>query len=305
MEDIPDNINENNSEKLVPQLLKSIIKKNNIRETNAVASLLDAEVIVRSIELPLMPEEELKNMIRLQAERFIFTDLNEMDIDYNITSRDDKRMELLFIAAPAGILNKKVQEIQGAGLNPVIMDIHNLALANCFFSLGPEGSSGNNENIILVDIGHTKTYFTILKNRNFCFTKSIEYGGDNISKLIANELNMSLNDAEMLKKNPSKWNSSGLNMKSILRKSLPDLLEAVYKSVEYCKSQQSICSVDRIFLTGGSSYIEDIEDLFVEILGVKTEVWNPLSNIKTNIDQQKGQFMAVVLGLALRKYANV
>lgn len=297
IEEIPDTVKGKKGDKIISQVIKSMMGKDKFNTKTALTSLGNSEILVRRLSLPKMPREELRGTISLQAERLIYSDLEGMDMDfYILPSEQENQMEVIFVAAPSNAVNRQMQIIQDAGIEPVIMDVDNMAMANCFLSFGGDSIG---QAVVLLNIGHTKTCCTILNNSEFCFSKTIAFGGKNISAEIAKEMEIPAAKAEGLKKNPEQWDEVGLNIKTVLRKSTPDLLEAIYKSIEYCKSQQLVNRIDKMLLTGGSSYLQEIDKFFVEILGVDTQKWNPFADIKLLREKEIGQFMSVAMGLAV------
>jgi type IV pilus assembly protein PilM len=284
-------------------IIKDYIKSENLKNENVITSVGDSRALVRKLELPEMPAAELKSTIKLQAERMIYADLNDMDMDYHLLDSEQKNMmEILLVAVPRALVNERMSLIQNTGLNPVVVEIDNLAQANSFLTFEPEAAE---QKVVLLDIGHSKSCFTILNKGKFCFTRNVDFGGQNITEVIAKDLQIPETNAEELKKLPEKWSSVGLNIKNILRKSLPDLLEAIYKSIEYCRSQHLIDELDKILITGGTANLNHIDDFFVEILGMEIERWNPLNYIASANEKEKGLNTAIALGMALRKFSNV
>lgn len=285
--------------KLVSQKIKFMMKENKLKTQFAITSLGSPEVIVRKLDFPVMPRSEINSTIKLQAEKYIYTDLNEMDIDFHISKEDESGMDVIFVAAPRAIVNERMQIIQDAGYEPCIMDIDNLALANSYLAFA---ENPYKDTIILADIGHTKTCFTILSEGKFCFTRSIAFGGKEITSEIQSEMEISFEKAEVLKEHSERWGEVGLNITKVLRKCSPDLLESIYKSVEYCKSQGLIEGVDRMLMTGGTAHLHGLSEFLNGILGIEATVWNPFDDIKLIQNKESGVFMSIALGLALRNW---
>ncbi|MBN2407198.1 MAG: type IV pilus assembly protein PilM [Elusimicrobia bacterium] len=302
MEPVPAVPGSDDYQKKVSQTIRAMYKENKFSSRIAATSLSSPEVLIRKLEFPPIPREELKSSIRLQAEKFIFSDLSSMEIDSIITSTEGDKMDVLLVAAPDDLISSRMSLIQNAGLDIVIMDIDNMALANCYTAFCSEHDS---EAVIIMDIGEVKTNFVILNRGNFCFAKIISFGSNNISTEIQNELQIPFEKAAEIRQKPAMWDEVGLNIKGVLRKSTPDLIEAVYRAIEYTRSQRTIHDIDRILVTGGTSNIPGIDTFFSEILGVKTEKWNPLENVELIQKKEVGAFMGIALGLAVRKISDV
>jgi Tfp pilus assembly PilM family ATPase len=85
---------------------------------------------------------------------------------------------------------------------------------------------------------------------------------------------------------------------------MPDLIEAVYRSMEYCIGRKKIINVDKILITGGTSDVVGIEAFMAEALGVVSEKWNPLDHVGAGEGSKKefGGALSVAMGLAIREW---
>lgn len=120
---------------------------------------------------------------------------------------------------------------------------------------------------------------------------------------IPKKISISEDLAEYLKRNDDLWDKVGLSMKGVFKKSSANLLETIFRTIEYCITRQTIVSVDRIILTGGGSVVKGLDNFIKETLGIPTEKWNPFENneVRGTVKKEYGYFMPVALGLALEK----
>lgn len=286
----------------ISQEIKSIFERNKFSTKTTAISVGGDKVLVHMFDFPNLSDEELKSAIKLAAEQEVSYDLDTMDTDFQvIPSKKKSEKKVLYAAAPKEIVDRKIQIVQSANLDPVIMDIDNLASINCFLTFF---SDAVEQTVMLVNVGHVHTNISILQNGKVKFAKNIKFGGIDISLKIEKELKVSFEEAEKIKKLPEEWQAKRLNIKNVLTKSTPDLLEAIYKSIEYCKSQKIFLEVDRVFLTGGTSCLEGLENFISEILGIKIQNWNPFLNIKGENKKELGQFMDIALGLSIRRLGD-
>ncbi|MCL2389424.1 MAG: pilus assembly protein PilM, partial [Elusimicrobia bacterium] len=112
--------------------------------------------------------------------------------------------------------------------------------------------------------------------------------------------------AEQIKRQSEIWADLGLNVKNILKKSSPNLLEAVFRSMEHSMTRQKIVAVDSILITGGGACLKGIDTFIHDVLGIKSEKWNPLQsasvvNASSAFDIEQGFLLPVSIGLALQK----
>jgi type IV pilus assembly protein PilM len=266
-----------------------------------VASAIGSSGIVsRNFDFPKLPYQELKGALALETGQSASLDVNSMYSDFVILNPEGTdKLDVLFVGVPKDEIDKRIQVLQGAGIEPLIIDINNLALANCFWVFDPNPAK---EAVVLLDIGHTYTNISVVDNDELRFARNITCGGQNITQEIARSLGVTPDQAESIKKHPELWGELGLNIKSVLRKSVPDLLEVVYRAMEYCMSRKKLASLDKILLTGGTSSLNGLESFFAETLGFHTEKWNPLmaADVDPGTHKEFGHFLSVALGLAVR-----
>jgi type IV pilus assembly protein PilM len=287
--------------------LRSVLGQVSLQGRATALSLGGQQVLSRNFTFPSLNVKELEGAVKLEASQTVFSDLSNMCSDFQVLgSSDDGKVEVLYVAAPKPLIDERMKMAEDAGLTPILMDIDNLALANCYLTFDP---SAQKNAVVLLNVGNTQTNMCVIERGKLRFVRNVNFGGFNITKEISTVLGISQGKAENLKKRPDLWNNSGLNIKNILRKSMPDLLEGIYRSIEYCRSRKKLVNVDKILLTGGSCFTHGIEGFIYEVFGIDTERWNPLAFIEhTDLkDRQKevGYYLAIALGLALREKNNV
>lgn len=296
--------------------LTDILSELKIKD-NYFISVNSVDTISRNIILPKsIKQKDMHSAVMTNVEQSVHEDLNKMFKSYLVTKEiSDKENCILFIATPKKIINERIQ-ITNEITNPRLVGVttDSIALTNAFNLFGPEYKS--EETIILVNIGDFFTNMVVLHKKEIVFMKDILFGGSDITKEIASlyampkdfaehskKIPISEDLAEYLKRNDDLWGKVGLSMKGVFKKSSANLLENIFRTIEYCITRQTIVSIDRIVLTGGGSVVKGLDDFIKETLGIPTEKWNPLENneVKGSVKKEYGYFMPVALGLALEK----
>ncbi|MDR2426925.1 MAG: pilus assembly protein PilM [Endomicrobium sp.] len=289
-----------------PLLLKNkvdtLLRQLRIKDKETSLSIGGIDLLARDFSLPKMSPENIEGAVMIEAENSIFETLDDMYSDYEILSNSDAdKMDVLFIAFPKDHINHILGSFSQSELDIVGIVPDNIALANCFLAF--EAKRAFSESVVLVNIGHEVSNIAIIDRGELKFIRNMYFGGLDVTREIAEIYEVDLNTAEQIKRQPELWESMGLNIRNILKKSSSNLLEAIFHSMEYAVSRQRIGKVDKILLTGGGAILTGIENFIYETLGVNTEKWNPLtsSDIIGATDKEKGFFIAVALGLALQK----
>ncbi|MDP3789157.1 MAG: type IV pilus assembly protein PilM, partial [Candidatus Omnitrophota bacterium] len=169
--------------------------------TNVAVAIPGSSVVVRFIELPHMTEDELKNAIIFEAEKYIPFGINEVITDYQllIPHLGDNKMLVLLIAAKKDIINERLELITQAGLSARVLDVASLANVNSFLTATKRNKS---EIAAVINIGAKATDISIVSEDVLYFTRSIQIGGDELTKSLAESFSINVKDAEELKINP-------------------------------------------------------------------------------------------------------
>lgn len=288
----------------VAEKLRVLARDISYNDRATAISTGSSQTLARNFVFPVLSAEELKGAVKLETEQSIFSDINGMYSDYQVLSQLDKeKLDVLFIGAPRELIDAQLTATTAAGFEVSVVDIDNLALTNCFLAFSPEAAKST---VVLLNIGHHTTNISVVDCGKLRFVRNVSVGGKNISQEIAQMYEIQFPIAEDLKKHPELWPSLGLNIKNVLRKSMPELLESIYRSIEYCMSRKKIINIDKILLTGGSSYLQGMDEFISDVLGITTEAWNPLDKMDLDATAKRdlGRFLPVALGLAIRKDPN-
>ncbi len=290
-----------NAEAAISQKIQKMVQSVSAHAQSAIVSVGLPEIVTHNFIFPPMSIDELRGAVHLEAGQAVSIDLHSMSTDYQILSTvENNQSEVLFVAVPNPVINRLLRVAVRGGLSVSTIDLDNLAVANCFAAIEPDVEK---QSAVILNIGHVKTNIVVMDGGKVRFVRNVAFGGVHITEAIANRYHVSMEIAEEIKQQSFLWNSLGLNMKNILRQCMPDLLEAVYRSMEYCMNRKRLLNVDRILLTGGTANLTGLDRFVAEVFGIDTECWNPLDYLDVGESGQKkyGPFLCVALGLALRE----
>jgi type IV pilus assembly protein PilM len=260
-----------------------------------------SSVVIRFIELPRMNEDELKNAIIFEAEKYIPFSINEVIIDHQllIPHLGDNKMLVLLIAAKKNVVNERLELINKAGLSVNILDVASLANVNSFFMTAKKGKD---EIVALINIGAKATDINIVSGEILYFTRSIQIGGDDLTKSVAEAMSLGFKEAEELKINPGdKAGEVGEKTKTVLH----TIVDEIHLSFSYYENQSGR-DIEKVYLGGGGAKSINMREMLQEGLDVNVELWGPLMSMaveplvnKQLVELLKHQ-MGTAVGLALR-----
>jgi type IV pilus assembly protein PilM len=112
--------------------IRKVLSEAGVRPGRVVSAVGGQAVIVRELKLPPMSDDELKQAARFEAERYIPYGVREVNMDFDVigeTTEDNQRkMVVLLVAARREIVDKHVQALEAAGLQPFVLDVESFAV---------------------------------------------------------------------------------------------------------------------------------------------------------------------------------
>lgn len=297
--------------KLVPvqaelnQTLKTIMQSQDIKRVNI--SVTGLSTIIRYVNFPQMNESELKQALKFEAPKYITFPILEANLDSYILKPDlpDNKMMVLLAAVKKELINQRLKLMEDLGLKTNIIDIDSLALINAFnFNYAGDFDNLKNKTIALLNIGASMSNINILEDGIPVLSRDIYIAGNNLTQKIQDTLGMDFKSAEEWKFNPDKERLE--RVITSIKSALSELAQELRTSFDYYESQ-SASSVEKIFLSGGSSKFFGLKDILTSLLDIEVEYWDPLKqiNIANSIDPKEikalSSQLAVAVGLALRK----
>lgn len=303
----------------------SAIQNNMVYETTAVADAMRAArdsrgmrarkvitavpgpaVIIKRVTLPTQSARELENTILFEAGNFIPEDLENVNLDYQITDYldDGKRMEVLLAAAKKEIVASYSEAIRSAGLTPAVVDVDYFALENMFeinYEPVPDRA------IALVNIGARYSSINILKGGRSTFTGDVPVGGRDITEALIRDLNLSVEDAEAVKAGRPDGKVDAEQASAVTASATSALIEEIHHALSFFWTAATDETIDAIYLSGGVARMPGLPQQLSERVGAPVEIANPFAHVALDpsvdtpdVREHAAEF-AVAIGLATRR----
>jgi type IV pilus assembly protein PilM len=310
--------------------LKQALAVGGIKAKHSVSAVSGESIIVRYLQLPEMPEDELKKALQWEAEEYIPFRLSEVNLDSVILGRgsdgEHPKMDVLLVSAKKDLVESHLSVIRGAGLEPRIVDVDSFAFLNCFEI---NHQPALDECVALINIGAEITGINIYSGGVSRFSRDIPVGGNTITAAVKARLGCSISDAEGLKINigvapvaaaapKAESNVQGSLMDSIrgtveemtgahVNDHLPEvnaskaingvvagMLLEVRRSLEFFESQYRGINVSRVVLGGGTAVLRNLAQQFEQELRLPVEMIDPLRRIKVSSRGNLGEQVLAV-----------
>jgi type IV pilus assembly protein PilM len=279
-----------------------------IKLVSLTASVNDA--LVRHVEMPRMPVEDMRLILKLNSRNYLQQDLSNYVFDCHVlpprgdskaeppkTPGSQAKQKVLVAGAKKQLVDDFVEGAKSAGLiaDQIVPGL--IGPVNAFEKAMPEVFS--REVIALVDLGFRSTSICILQEGELILSRVVGLGGDRLTTALSETMNISYAEAEGIKVGmPSE-------VQSALESVLMPLGRELRASIDFFEHQQDR-TVSQAFVTGGSARSELILQTLQHELMIECKTWNPTSFLEINLsNEQKAEMdqvspqLAVAVGTAL------
>lgn len=291
--------------------IKELIREQGVKLKHAALSVSGHAVIVKKINLPQTPDDQMEAKVKEAAEQYIPFDINEVNLDWYIlnpaeTTEDGQaQMAVLLVAAKKDKVNELTEIARGAGLTPKVLDVDAFAIEN-MYSINYEAKP--EELTALVNVGASVMNVNILKGNLSVFTRDIAVGGHRYAEALQRDLGITAEEAEAAQQAKLKEGLDATTVKGIIDGINAEVASEIARTVDYFKSVGTdAAEVTKIILCGGCAKVGGLAEQLTERMGVPVEVANPF----VQVDVTQGGFdpaalaevapqAAVGVGLAIR-----
>ncbi|MBF0223889.1 MAG: type IV pilus assembly protein PilM [Desulfobacterales bacterium] len=295
---------------VVANSIRQLFKNTGIKISNVAVAIGGYSVIVKTITVQTMTEEQLHNTIHIEAEQYIPFDMSDVNLDFQIVSEAGQaqgQMKVLLVAAKKEIVSTYIKVVEKAGLTPMIVDVDAFALQNVY-EHNYDTVDGKNEHIALIDIGASKTSLNILWNKNSVFMRDVPLGCSQIDERIMSEAKCSFDEAEAIKLGRQKGKLVGNRVKEIVTDVVSDWCTEIRRALEFYYSSYPEHRIKEVVLSGGGGNIKEFRDLLKDQTGTEVKLINPFQKIAIDEGRLDGAGIrrvasqaAICLGLATRR----
>ncbi|MBF0370710.1 MAG: type IV pilus assembly protein PilM [Magnetococcales bacterium] len=296
----------------VTQAIRDLMAEKKFSTKRVATAVSGSAVIVKKIQLGIMPELELEDQISLEAEEYIPFDIEEVHLDFQILGNDGENMDVLLSACKKDAVNNRLEALETAGLHAAVCDLDLFCIANAYDQILKPQAPEEEETVALVNVGAALTNLTILHNSDPLFTRDLMFGSATLTKEIQQRYGLSSEEAERLKCVTAENSADNPTIPRDLQTEaitpfLEQLMRQVGQSLDFFKGTNPQQPINALLLSGGGGMTGGIVKLMTEHSGLQVRLVDPLLGLKAGRSARKSlefQKMApsfmVAVGLALR-----
>ncbi len=289
----------------VAAAIRELFKKSRIKEKNVAISIGGYSVIIKKIQVNTMTDDELMENIQIEAEKYIPFDIKDANIDFHIMGESlgsSDKMDVVLVAAKKEFINDVISIVELAGLKPCVIDVDAFALQNIY-----EANYDSQEDVVvLIDIGASKTTMNIVKDGLSLFTRNFSLGCNQADHKIADKTQCSLEEAEEIRISKKPAKITDREIASIVASVINNWRLEIRRALDYFYSY-SDNQIQKIMLSGGGANIANFRKTLAAETALEVEVLNPLNRFSVNKDisssfiEQISPQVAICMGLAIRR----
>jgi type IV pilus assembly protein PilM len=298
---------------LVAEALKQLWAHTKFSGRKVVIGVANQKVVVRQVDLPWMPLDDLKKSLGFQVQDFVPMPVEQAVLDFHpleeVSNAEGGRMiRGLLVAASRDMVMNSVLAVQKAGLVPTMVDLSSFAVLRSLARPDHLGLDGQVE--ALVDVGARVTNIVVHSGGVPRFIRILLLGGQDLTDAVAERMGVPREQAEAVKQELGVSGSGAtLDLQAaarVLEGSVATFVDEVRGSLDYYMASSGSGPLSRLVLTGGGSRLNGLAERLAAATRLPVEQGNPIAPLQvgdTGLSPEQIQFvepLAVVpVGLAL------
>ncbi len=297
---------------VVAGALKALWSRHKLRGRRVALGVASQQVVVRQVDLPWMPERELRASLRFTAQDYIPISVDDALLDIHpleevVNDEGQRLARVLLVAAHRHLVDELLAVVKRARLEPVVIDLEPFAILRSL--AGNRTILGYGE--VLIDIGADVTNVVVHEAGVPGFTRILPMGGAAITDSLVGTLGMSVEEAEVTKAATGLPAHDGGNGDGQVGELIADrarrLMGEIRGSLDYYTGQAGAVPIDRAVVSGGGSRLPNLREQLARALQLPVDRGHPLQHLSVaglGVDVEElveaEPTLAVAVGLAMR-----
>jgi type IV pilus assembly protein PilM len=303
-------------EAVVTEAIQRLWKELSLKKGPVRLGVATPRVLVRTVDLPTMSDDELAGALQFQAQELIPIPLEDAVLDFQVLEAlpvpeatpdgppPQPMSRVLLAAAHRDLIGKLTGAVRAAGLTVAAVDLVPLALVR---SVGRRVSDNGGGVEAIVSIGGGVTVVVVHELGVPRFVRILGSGGRNVTEAVSRDLEVSPEQAEAIKRQLDLAPEDVVTRaRAAMARPISDLVEQIRGSLDYYRTQPDAIRLLRVTLTGGGSLTPGLADRLLDTVGVPVDLARPREHVAVGDigfpDDQLpllDPFLPVPVGLAL------
>lgn len=305
--------------------LKDFWKTSGFSGKRFFLGVANQKVVVRTMELPIIDEKELRAAIEFQAQDSIPIPLDEAVLDFQVLStipdEDDGpgRQRVMVVAAQREMIQQFVDVARKAGLGIAGIDLQACALRR---SISPpvafidRGAPQSTDATAVVNIGTGTTNLVVAANGVGQFTRVVNLGCEVLVQALMTSRGIEHSEADALRLSVGLTgsNAPAVDLDASVVAEIREVFDAacevfadeILRSIDYYHSQGLEGRISTVLISGEGALTRNIAEYLTQALHLDVQRGNALQHIlenKSNVPQPELEAisprLAIAVGLAI------
>lgn len=260
------------------------------RSKSVIAGVASQRVVVRQVDLPWLPGDELRQSLRYHVQDYIPMPVEHASLDYHLLGEfvdaDNNRMvRVMLVAAAREMVNTTVAVVTGAGLELSAIDLVPFAMIRSLAKVDELGLTDLRAEA-LVDVGANVTNIAIHVGGVPGFVRILPTGGADITEAVIERVGLTADEAELTKlqtgmpDNPGDVGFAGDPAARVIESTASDLVEDIRGSLSFYASQPDSLPLGRIVLSGGGGSLAGLSARLGLATGLPVHHKSPMDSMR-------------------------
>ena len=255
-----------------------------------VVGVANQKVIVRQVDLPWLPESELRQSLSYQAQDYIPIPVDQAILDFHtveeyVNDAGARTVRVLLVAAVRDMVLGALEATKKAGLTTTQVDLTPFAVLRAVANVDTLGLSSSPDAEAVVDIGSRVTNIVVHSNGVPRFVRVLLMGGDNVTEAVAERMGVPVEQAEGVKQQIGLARTPGIPESDhpaarVIESTGAALVEEVRGSLGYYLAQPSSLPLHRVVVSGGGARLGGLAQRLALATRIPVVPASPLSSLK-------------------------
>lgn len=293
----------------VTEGLKELAKKHKIKIANF--GLPESRGYLFEAEVPEGTLEEAKIAVERKIDEYVPLPASEVAFAVARLPKTGDTAHVVGVGYAHRVLDESLQVLDAAGITTRAIESETFALPRALLK------SGENETVLIIDIGKTTTKLLVVTNRLPRYVTTLDIGGHALTLAVTKHFGVSEEEAKRVKAErgivPGNGNeeylATMLSTVSVIREEITKRLE-YWQSRHQGEGEQKGDLVTRAILVGGNATILGLPEYLQTALKVPVELGDVFSNFASKdtwlppLEYTESLAYGTAIGLALREYVH-
>lgn len=231
----------------------------------------------RSLKLPKLRPKQLLEAVRLEAEQYISTPLEELYLDYEIIKQDATSTDLFVVAVPQKIVDSYLELTAILGLETVLVE-PTLSSSGRLFSVDTQSDVPT----VMIDFGSLSADISIFDHGHVLVTGTVQGGGENFTNSIMHKLSVSQKEAGIIKTHYGLGASKKqIEIQQALEPTLQQIVKEIRRMIRYYEERYGTeRPIKQIITGGGGANMPGLSEYFINAVRLavrQTDPWQYLN----------------------------